>query len=142
MDIMQGYLSLEKERVVRVRIEGEKGWLTVKGKSKGATQPEYEYQIPVADARSILENLRDGELIEKTRYRITYKGVVWEVDDFKGENSGLVIAEVEGESEEELETAVKNKPDWIGEEITSKYEFRNVNLAKHPYTTWRGKGNV
>ncbi len=73
---------------------------------------------------------------------IKFKGFVWEVDEFKGENSGLVIAEVEGKSEEELEDAVKNRPEWVGEEITSKYEFRNVNLAKHPYTKWRSKGTV
>src|SRR6266481_9566789 len=97
----QGYLSTVKERTVRVRTAGDKGVITVKGISVGATRSEFEYEIPVADANEMLDRLCERPLIEKTRYRIPGEGVVWEVDEFAGENRGLIVAEVELQSEDQ-----------------------------------------
>ena len=136
IDIRQGYLSTVKERIVRIRVEGENAWITIKGKSAGASQPEYEYQIPVEDAKKMLANLCEDFVIEKTRYTIDVAGFAWELDEFKGLNDGLVLAEIEAENEAQLENALKSKPAWVGEDITSRYEYRNSNLAKRPYSEW------
>jgi len=128
----QGYLSTVKERTVRVRIIDSAGYLTIKGISAGATRLEYEYEISVSDAHEILDKLCEGRLIEKKRYKIEYGGLVWEVDEFFGENEGLVIAEVELEDEnQEI-----RKPEWIGEEITGEPRFFNSTLSKTPYKKW------
>jgi len=128
----QGYLSSHKERVVRVRIEGERAVLTIKGANKGATRGEWEYEIPVADAAELLDGLCEQPLIEKYRRRISYAGNVWEVDEFLGANAGLVVAEIELQSEDQQ----FDKPDWIGEEVTSDLRYLNSNLIKQPYATW------
>jgi adenylate cyclase len=128
----QGYLSSHKERVVRVRIEGKRAVLTIKGASKGATRGEWEYEIPVADAVELLDGLCEQPLIEKYRRRITFARNVWEVDEFLGVNAGLVVAEIELQSEDQQ----FDKPDWIGEEVTSDLRYLNSNLIKQPYTTW------
>lgn len=128
----QGYLNSTKERTVRVRIIDDKGYLTVKGISRGAVRVEYEYEIPGAEAKAMLNDLCEKPLIEKTRYKIEFKGLVWEVDEFFGENQGLIVAEVELESEDQ--TFVK--PEWVGEEVTCDSKYFNANLIHHPYSRW------
>jgi adenylate cyclase len=129
----QGYLSTTAERVVRVRIVGEQGFLTIKGRNIGAVRPEFEYEIPVADAVIILDNLCEKPILDKIRYRVKYHGFMWEVDEFFGENAGLVVAEIElaGENQEIV------KPDWVGEEVTGDPRYFNSNLIKTPYHTWK-----
>lgn len=136
MEIRQGYLSTVPDRTVRVRIEGDQGWITIKGKSINGCQPEYEYRIPKQDATEILANLAEGFIIEKMRHKIPIQGFVWEIDEFKGLNRGLVIAEIEVGSVNEMQKALKNKPDWIGDDITSNFEYRNSNLAIQPFSHW------
>ncbi len=128
----QGYLNSVKERTVRVRIIGNKGYLTVKGISRGAVRAEYEYEIPVVEAEAMLDDLCEKPLIEKLRYKIACKGFVWEVDEFCGENQGLIVAEVELESEDQT----FEKPEWIGEEVTKDQRYFNANLIHHPYCRW------
>jgi adenylate cyclase len=128
----QGYLSSAPERSVRVRIEGDKGTLTVKGASDGVTRAEFEYAIPAEDAAAMLDGLCEKPLIEKTRYRIPFGAHTWEVDEFHGENSGLVVAEVELKSADEKPAL----PAWVGREVSSDARYFNVNLVKRPFTTW------
>jgi len=128
----QGYLSTEAARTVRVRAVGDSGYLTIKGATVNATRVEYEYRIPVEDAHAMLEGLCERPLIEKTRYRIEHDGLVWEVDEFAGENEGLLMAEVELESEDQ-EIAL---PDWIGEEVTGDPRYYNANLIANPFSQW------
>jgi len=128
----QGYLNSVKERTVRVRIIGDKGYLTVKGISRGAVRAEYEYEIPGVEAEAMLDDLCEKPLIEKMRYKIAYKGFVWEVDEFCGENQGLIMAEVELESEGQK----FEKPEWIGKEVTADPRYYNANLIHHPYSRW------
>ena len=128
----QGYLSTVKERSVRVRVAGDKAMLTIKGLTIGATRSEYEYEIPVRDAEEMLDNLCERPLIEKRRYKIDHGGLTWEVDEFFGENQGLVVAEVELKSEGQ---AIEFPP-WIGKEVTDDPRYFNVNLVQRPYKTW------
>lgn len=130
--LRQGYLSSTPERVVRVRIEDNKAMLTIKGKAVGATRGEWEYPVPVEDAQAMLNDLCERPLIEKRRYRIPYEGMLWEVDEFLGENAGLVVAEIELESEQQTFA----KPDWLGEEVTQDKRYYNSNLLRHPYSKW------
>ncbi len=132
IDFRQGYLSLEEKRSVRIRVSGQQAYLTIKGKSVGAKRAEFEYAIPVDDAHQILDELCQRPLIEKTRYKIEHKGVTWEVDEFKQENDGLLLAEVELESE----TQEIDFPEWVGREVTGDPRYLNVNLVKHPYREW------
>jgi adenylate cyclase len=127
----QGYLNRDKERTVRVRIAGSKAFLTIKGISSGAARAEFEYEIPLADAGQLLL-LCDGPLIEKTRYVVAHAGMLWEVDEFHGANSGLVVAEIE------LESAAQqfDKPAWVGREVTADKRYFNSSLAVKPYTSW------
>ena len=133
----QGYLQPEKERAVRIRtVEkdgSKKGVLTIKGLSdaSGMSRYEFEIEIPVLDADHLL-SLCDQPLIEKTRYKYDYEGVTWEIDEFHGVNDGLVVAEVELESEDQQ----FEKPDFIGEEVTGQVKYYNMMLLKNPYTTW------
>lgn len=128
----QGYLSSVKERTVRVRIIDDKGYLTVKGISRGAVRVEFEYEIPGAEAEAMLVDLCEKPLIEKMRYKIAFKGLVWEADEFLGENQGLLVAEVELESEDQSFV----KPEWVGEEVTGDPKYFNANLIHHPYSKW------
>lgn len=130
--LQQGYLSSTPERTVRVRIEGESAMLTIKGRSAGATRSEWEYPIPMADAQVFLDKLCERPIIEKKRYRIQYDGMVWEVDEFLGENAGLVVAEIELSSEDQSFT----KPAWIGEEVTLDPRYFNSSLIRNPYARW------
>lgn len=128
----QGYLNSTRERTVRVRTIDDKGCLTIKGPNKGATRAEYEYDIPESDARSMLNDLCEKPLIEKSRYKIDFAGLVWEVDEFIGENRGLILAEVELESENQR----FEKPEWIGDEVTADPKYYNTSLVTYPYSKW------
>jgi len=133
LHIHQGFLSIDKERVVRVRIHGKVGFLTIKGISKGITRAEYEYNIPVEDAEYMLENLCLRPTIEKNRYKVNIDGFIWEVDEFLGDNEGLIIAEIE------LKSAGQEfpKPGWIGEEVTGDARYYNANLVEKPFKSWK-----
>jgi CYTH domain-containing protein len=133
--MVQGYLNRDKARTVRVRLAGTQAFLTVKGASVGATRAEFEYPIAAADAQALLA-LCDGPLIDKTRYRIAVGDLVWEVDEFCGDNAGLVVAEVELPSED----AVFSKPEWVGQEVTHDARYFNSNLSSHPFTRWDRSG--
>jgi len=128
----QGYLSTVKERTVRVRTAGDRGYITVKGINVGATRSEFEYEIPWADANEILDHLCERPLIEKTRYRIPLGGLTWEVDEFEAENRGLITAEIELTDENQAVSL----PDWIGSEVTGDPRYFNSNLVAHPFSRW------
>lgn len=128
----QGYLSTHPDRTVRVRIEGEIATLTIKGRTQGFSRGEWEYEIPLANAEALLNDICERPLIEKTRTRIVHEDMVWEVDEFFGDNLGLVVAEIELESE----TQTFARPDWLGEEVTGDARYFNSSLLKRPYTSW------
>ena len=128
----QGYLSSDPERSVRVRLADEQAWLTIKGRSRGATRVEYEYTIPAEQAREMLDSLCLQPLIEKTRYQVEYNGMTWEIDEFSGDNEGLLIAEVELESEGQ----VFDLPPWAGDDVTGDPRYYNASLIAHPYSQW------
>lgn len=130
--LRQGYLSSKRERVVRVRIEGEQAMLTIKGASVGASRGEWEYPIPMQDAEEFLGQLCEQPIIEKYRRRIDFGGMVWEVDEFLGVNAGLVVAEIELTSEDQP----FDKPDWIAAEVTDDARYFNANLIAHPFSRW------
>ncbi len=130
--LSQGYLNRDQERTVRVRIAGDKSFLTIKGVTRGTSRAEFEYAIPVADAEQLLE-LSDGPIIQKTRYIVVHDGLTWEVDEFQGDNAGLVVAEVELTSEDQAFT----RPPWLGSEVTHDPRYYNSSLAAHPYSQWR-----
>jgi len=126
----QGYLLSNGGATVRIRVIGEKAFLTVKGASSGISRTEFEYEIPTVDAEALLE-LCDN-LVEKVRYLISYAGMVWELDVFAGANEGLIMAEIELESEGQ-EVGL---PEWAGEEVSGDPRYYNACLAKHPFTRW------
>lgn len=128
----QGYIPTLGKQTVRVRIAGDRGYLTIKGENIGETRSEFEYPIPLEDAAEMLDTLCDRPLIEKTRYKIPIGELIWEVDEFTGENQGLIIAEVELQAEnQEIEL-----PTWIEAQVTDP-KYYNSNLAKHPYSEWK-----
>lgn len=131
--IVQGFLNTHPERTVRIRIKGDSGFLTVKGKSDetGTSRFEWEKEIDIADAQSILALCEEGGL-EKTRYEIPVGNHIFEVDEFHGKNEGLTVAEVELASENET----FEKPDWLGEEITGDVKYYNSQLSKKPFSSW------
>ncbi len=128
----QGYLCSEPGRTVRVRVAGARGYLTVKGRTEGIARDEFEYPIPLDDAEAMLDRLCVPPLIDKTRHRVEHAGHSWEVDEFHGENEGLVLAEVE------LATADERPPlpAWVGEEVSQDPRYFNANLARRPYRSW------
>ena len=130
--VRQGYLTADPVRTVRARIYGDQAFLTIKSKSEGASRGEWEYPIPLADAAELLDRLCDRPLVEKYRRRIEHGGFTWEVDEFLGENAGLVVAEIELPSED----AAFDKPGWIGQEVTDDKRYYNSNLIRSPYSTW------
>jgi adenylate cyclase len=130
VSIRQGYLNSEVERTVRIRIQGEQGVLTIKGKNQNVTRKEFEYQIPLDDALNLL-SMCEKPIIEKTRFLIPSNRSTWEIDVFDGENKGLVIAEIELTSEEES----FDIPNWLGEEVSS--EYYNSSLITNPYGNWK-----
>jgi CYTH domain-containing protein len=129
----QGYLSSVKGRVVRVRIAGARGFLTVKGITIGVSRPEFEYPIPIADATEMLDQLCERPLIEKTRHREPFAGRIWEIDVFHGDNAGLIVAEVEVPNA----AAQITTPPWAGQEVSGDPRYFNTNLASNPFKTWR-----
>lgn len=129
--LSQGYLCHEPERTVRVRITGEKAFITIKGVTQGATRQEFEYPIPVADAQALLALCGAGQ-IDKFRHRFEHAGKTWEIDAFLGDNQGLVVAEIELNSEDEA----FDKPDWLGAEVTHDARYYNANLSTLPYSRW------
>ena len=132
MDYAQGYITSGAGKTVRVRIIGDNGYLTIKGATVGLARMEFEYPIPVADAREMLDRLCDEPPVEKTRYKIPIGDLVWEVDEFTGANQGLMVAEVELTDEhQEIE-----RPNWIGMEVSHDARYYNANLAKFPYSSW------
>ena len=131
MKYCQGYLNSTKERIVRVRTIDNKGYLTIKGITVEASRLEFEYEIPRQDADILLE-LCEKPLIEKNRYKVEEGGFVWEIDEFFGENKGLIVAEVELE----IKDQEFPKPDWVGKEVTGDPRYFNSNLIKNPYTKW------
>ena len=132
MHCIQGYISADEQRVVRVRIMDNKARLTIKALKTKLTRMEYEYEIPVDDAKILLENLCMKPLIEKIRFIICSISQKWEIDKFLGENSGLVVAEIELEQEDQP----FELPDWIREEVSHDPKYYNVNLATNPYKNW------
>jgi adenylate cyclase len=129
----QGYLSAGDGVTVRVRVAGpDAAWLTVKGPSRGAGRAEYEYAIPRDDAEEILEHLCVRPLIEKRRYEVEYQGLTWEVDEFLGDNAGLLVAEVELDSAGQAVPL----PPWVGEEVTGDPRYYNASLVRWPYSHW------
>jgi CYTH domain-containing protein len=129
--IAQGYLSLDPERTVRVRLAGGDAWLTIKGVTRGLTRAEFEYPIPHDDARALLA-LCLPSVIDKTRHRVRHGDHVWEIDVFHGENEGLVMAEVELSAESDLPEI----PPWVGLEVSADARYYNSNLASQPFGEW------
>ncbi len=127
----QGYLNREPERTVRVRIAGDRGYLTVKGKASGLSRLEFEYEIPRADAQALLQ-LCELPPIEKTRYRLPQGAIVWEIDEFAGDNQGLIVAEVELLAPDQP----FERPDWLGPEVSHDRRYTNANLVAQPFSRW------
>ncbi len=128
----QGYVVSSPSRVVRARSGGGKGYLTIKGPRTGLARLEFEYEIPPADADTIIDTLCDGRVVEKTRYRIAFGGLTWEVDEFHGANAGLVLAEVELADEAQ----VFDRPPWVGADVSHDTRYANSSLAVRPWTLW------
>lgn len=128
----QGYICSEKQRTIRVRIFGDEAFLTLKGQADNITRKEFEYPIPINDAKELMNNFCQYSIIEKKRYIISCKGKEWVVDEFLGDNSGLVVAEIELEKEDETFSL----PSWVGKEVTRDPKYLNVCLAKVPFKSW------
>ena len=133
MGIVQGFLNTHPERTVRVRLKGNKAFLTVKGKSNevGTIRTEWETEISVVDAEQLLKLCEEG-VIEKRRYEVKVGNHIFEVDEFFGNNDGLTVAEIELNSEDET----FEKPTWLGKEVTGELKYYNSLLSKHPYKKW------
>ena len=129
--IAQGYLSRDPERTVRVRISGEKAFMTIKGKTEGISRTEIEFRLPLETAQNILP-LCFQPLIDKTRHLIPHGGHLWEIDEFHGANAGLIVAEIELEAED---TAFA-RPAWLGEEVSHDFRYTNASLSERPFGTW------
>ena len=129
----QGYLPAESGCTVRVRTAGSTGYLTIKGISVGAVRPEFEYQIPLDDANEMLDTLCRKPLIEKTRYLVDYCGFTWGIDEFSGENEGLLVAEIELEYPNQK----FDKPSWLGREVTGEPRYFNARLVDTPFKKWQ-----
>ena len=131
VDIMQAYLTIQNHLAIRVRIEGHNASLAIKSKVSERVNREYEYSIPLDEAQSMMK-LSEHSVITKTRYLVDFKRHTWEVDEFHGDNEGLVVAEIELDDENEI----FEKPDWLDNEVTSDYRYLNSNLSKSSYKTW------
>ena len=130
--ISQGYIGTNDKTVVRARIIGDEAFLTLKGEVKGFTCSEFEYQIPIDDAVNVIDELCSGGVVDKTRYEIMHENHTWEIDVFHGQNEGLVVAEVEVQSESESVSL----PKWIVKEVTGDAKYFNVSLLTNPYSQW------
>jgi len=127
----QGYIVSDPEKTIRVRVTDIAAFLTIKGLTVGASRAEFEYSIPVDEAQQLLDGFCDS-VVSKIRYFITYDNKLWEVDEFLDDNEGLMVAEIELGSEDE----VFSLPEWVGKEVTSEKKYSNSNLAKRPYRSW------
>lgn len=132
VSVRQGYLTASRDLTVRVRIAGPLATLTIKGPTAGITRAEFEYPIPVEDAAQLLADHCGGRIVKKTRYRVAHEGRVWEVDEFEGANAGLVLAEIELESEDDSFAT----PEWVGAELSGDPRFNNSALAERPWGDW------
>jgi len=130
--LRQGYIANTRRASVRVRLAGEAGWLSVKAMTPGLSRAEYEAAIPAVEANEMLDRLCEGPLIEKWRHIVVYQGSEWEIDEFLGENAGLVIAELELESED----TVFARPPWLGVEVTHDERYYNFRLSEKPFRHW------
>ncbi len=130
--LVQAYLSIDPNPTVRVRIAGEKAFLTIKGRSKTISRPEFEYEIPVDEAQEMME-LAISSPVEKIRYEMMHEGFLWEVDVFSGKNKGLLIAELELESENQAFP----RPDWLLDEVSGDRRYYNSYLSEHPFQEWK-----
>jgi adenylate cyclase len=128
----QGYANLKGNGSIRIRILGDKGFLTLKGPREGIRRPEFEYEIPIADATSLLESFCDAAIISKIRHELRYEGNLWEIDEFLDNNKGLTLAEVELESEHQSVPL----PEWVVKDVSEDERFFNAHLAKHPISSW------
>ena len=128
----QGYIATQEKATVRIRIIGEKSYLTIKSPSIKYSRLEFEYPIPVEDAQEILETLCERPFIEKIRYKIESGGLVWEIDEFLGDNEGLITAEIELDNE----TDEFQKPDWLSDEVSDQNKYYNSSLSTHPFKSW------
>ena len=131
--VKQGYIVNDERQVVRVRSIDHDYFLTIKSTTKGLSRLEFEYAIPEEDARDMFEHLCASSFIEKTRHYIEHQGHLWEVDEFQGKNQGLIVAEIELESEDEM----FQRPDWIGDEVSHNPRYYNMNLTTDPYENWK-----
>lgn len=130
----QGYLTSNSNSSVRIRISGEKkAWLNIKSTTAGNQRHEYEYEIPAHDANEIMDTLCRKPLIEKTRHFVRHDNHTWEIDEFSGENIGLIVAEIELSKQNEKFTL----PDWAGKEVTDDLRYYNNKLSQHPYNAWK-----
>jgi adenylate cyclase len=129
----QGYLSSQPTCSIRVRISDEHAWINIKSATIGNHRQEYEYEIPLLDAEEIIGNLCRKPLIEKTRHIVKNDGNTWEIDEFFGDNQGLIVAEIELSAID----SDFSRPDWVGEEVTDDLRYYNNNLAVHPYSEWK-----
>lgn len=128
----QGYVTSSPEKTVRVRIAGDRGYLTLKGSTEGYSRAEFEYEIPIADAEAMLNQLCDPPFIDKVRHRVQWMDLVWEVDEFSGDNQGLIVAEVELQDPQQT----VDLPPWVAEEVSHDYRYYNAYLAQHPFSAW------
>ena len=135
--LVQAYLSIEPNPTVRIRIAGEKAFLTIKGRTKNISRPEFEYAIPVDEAMEMMK-LAISNPVEKIRYKIMDEGFLWEVDVFSGRNKGLVIAELELESEDQLFP----RPDWLLTEVSGDRRYYNSYLSEHPFQEWTDRDGL
>ncbi len=130
--IKQGYIISNEKKVIRVREKGNKYFITIKGNKIGISRFEFEYEIPKSDALELFENFCDIGSIEKTRHYVKHHGHLWEIDEFHNENEGLIVAEIELNSEDEE----FDIPDWILQEVTSDSKYYNMNLILNPFKDW------
>jgi adenylate cyclase len=130
--LRQGYIANTRRASVRVRLAGDAGWLSVKAMTPGLSRAEYEAAIPATEADEMLQRLCEGPLIEKWRHIVTCQGSVWEIDEFLGDNAGLVIAEIELESED----VAFAQPPWLGAEVTHDERYYNFRLSQRPFRHW------
>lgn len=131
----QAYITTTKGTTVRLRIVGESGYLTLKGKPSGVkaiTRSEFEYLIPRQDAEAMIEEFADSTIVKKYRYFVSHEGKTWEIDEFLGDNTGLIVAEVEMDTEDED----FKLPEWVGKCVSDDRRYTNIYLADHPYNTW------
>lgn len=129
--LQQAYLSTDPEKTIRVRTMNDSAYMTIKGKSRGAVRLEYEYEIPLSDALELIRNF-SSNLVEKVRHYVEFEGKTWEVDEFKGSNEGLLVAEIELQTEDEM----YHLPEWADANVTHDQRYANSNLSIKPFSAW------